>query len=650
MGQLSRTIAELDDWQGEVALAVARLRDWLGGTDLADNVIDERLDRIRNRLGRHTMSIAFVAEFSRGKSELINALFFADMGQRIVPSSAGRTTMCPTELQWDDTLTPAIRLLPIESRLDDRAIAQWREDFSAWEIRSFDPARPAELKQAFEAVREVITVPPARAAELGFDVDPEGRSDALAIGADGLVEVPRWRYALVNVPHPLLASGLTIIDTPGLNAIGSEPELTINTIPNADAVLFVLAADAGVTRSDIDVWREHISPSHESGRLVVLNKIDGLWDDLKTDDEVRQEIDDQAIRVSQTLDIARERVFPVSAQKGLVARVQNNTALLARSGLMTLEAALADDLIPQQRRLAEEHVTREFEAVATQITGVLNARRRNSAEQLFELGSLRGKNREKMGQMATRIRMEREDFDRSLRQLQGLRSVFTKHSGSLLSASGIDRLKRHVRETRDLMSSSRLSLGLREGMNHLFEKVRDDITESESIIREIETMMAAMYRSFSTEHGLSLGKPPTLSLDGFLRDIDRLDRLQQSQFGASVMLTTEKWALMRRFMESVAIRIKDIYKLHGKEIQRWLRTALTPIETQVREHQDQLKRRLDSVKRVLEANESLDDRIAEIENEGRLAQLNLAACEKLIDPVRALLGGQPDLEPALELA
>jgi hypothetical protein len=38
-----------------------------------------------------------------------------------------------------------------------------------------------------------------------------------------------------------------ILDTPGLNAIGTEPELTLNLIPNAHAVLFILAAETGVT-------------------------------------------------------------------------------------------------------------------------------------------------------------------------------------------------------------------------------------------------------------------------------------------------------------------------------------------------------------------------------------------------------------------
>lgn len=637
MGQLDKTIAELGGWQGELASSVAGFREWLAESELADPSMLDRVDRIGNRLGRSAVSIAFVAEFSRGKSELINALFFADQGQRIVPSSAGRTTMCPTELLWDPSLPPGIRLLPMDTRMDDRPIAQWREDLSSWTLRGFEAGNTGELKAAFDSVREVDIVSQERAGELGFFVDTDNSSDGFELNADGTVEVPRWRYALVNVPHPLLESGLTIIDTPGLNAIGNEPELTINTIPNADAVLFVLAADAGVTRSDIQVWREHISASHATGRLAVLNKIDGLWDELKTPDQIQAEIDGQVTRVAETLRISEGRIFPVSAQKGLVARVQNDEPLLARSGLLALEKTLANDLVPQQRRIVVEHVEREFESVCGQVTSLLKAQRRNAAEQAFELSSLRGKNRDKMGHMATRIRMEREEFDQSLRQLQGLRSVFARHSSALNSTTGTDRLKRHVRESRDMMRASKLSLGLHEGMNHLFARIRADLQESDQVISEICTMMGAMYRSFSAEHGLNLGSPVLFSMDRFHQEIERLDTVRRSQFGPATMMTTERWALMRRFYETIAVRIKDIYKSASKEIHAWLRSIMAPIEGQVREHQGQLKRRLDSVKRVLEANENLEDKIAEIEASRESAERKLAACEAVSASVRRLL-------------
>jgi hypothetical protein len=71
----------------------------------------------------------------------------------------------------------------------------------------------------------------------GFEVG-EGEGDLYRVGDDGLVEVPRWRHAVINFPHPLLKQGLVILDTPGLNAIGAEPELTLSLLPNAHAVLF----------------------------------------------------------------------------------------------------------------------------------------------------------------------------------------------------------------------------------------------------------------------------------------------------------------------------------------------------------------------------------------------------------------------------
>ena len=41
----------------------------------------------------------------------------------LLPSSAGRTTMCPTELLYDGSEAPCVRLLPIETRLESTTVA-----------------------------------------------------------------------------------------------------------------------------------------------------------------------------------------------------------------------------------------------------------------------------------------------------------------------------------------------------------------------------------------------------------------------------------------------------------------------------------------------------------------------------------------------
>ena len=114
------------------------------------------------------------------------------------------------------------------------------------------------------------------------------------VSSDGRWSCP-WRHALINIAHPLLKQGLVILDTPGLNAIGAEPELTVNLIPQAHAVVFMLAADTGVTKSDLSIWREHLvtEADNTDSRLVVLNKIDTMWDSLSTPAQVQGQIDRQ---------------------------------------------------------------------------------------------------------------------------------------------------------------------------------------------------------------------------------------------------------------------------------------------------------------------------------------------------------------------
>ena len=147
-----------------------------------------------------------------------------------------------------------------------------------WEHTPLEVNNPKQLAQAFARVSETRRVSTDEARALGF-MHGQNPDDLFTANADGGVEIPRWRHALVNIAHPLLRQGLVILDTPGLNAIGAEPELTVNLITQAQAIVFVLAADTGVTQSDLTIWREHLLDDQRdaAARLVVLNKIAHSW-------------------------------------------------------------------------------------------------------------------------------------------------------------------------------------------------------------------------------------------------------------------------------------------------------------------------------------------------------------------------------------
>ncbi|RYE52461.1 MAG: dynamin family protein, partial [Hyphomicrobiales bacterium] len=268
-------------WRRNFAHRLKWLSGWLSENDLLDQAVAERLRELEAQMRTSKVMVAFVAEFSRGKSELINAIFFAGYGRRIMPASAGRTTMCPTELGYSAKHVPSLRLLPIETRLEPHSLAHWRDDRARWTEITIDVNDAEQLATAMHKVAEVRWVPVEEACALGFWSDDTPDDNPMR-DAGGRVEIPRWRHALLNMPHPLLEQGLVILDTPGLNAIGAEPELTVSLIPQAHAVVFILGADTGVTRSDLSIWREHLITEGDAAetRIVVLNKIDTMWDTL----------------------------------------------------------------------------------------------------------------------------------------------------------------------------------------------------------------------------------------------------------------------------------------------------------------------------------------------------------------------------------
>ena len=150
MSNLVEKFGEYSHWRSGVVRALERYRDAIQAAGLADEGSQQRITRTLARLAEDRMTVAFVAEFSRGKSELINAIFFAGYGQRILPSSVGRTTMCPTELMYDASLPPSIRLLPIETRATSQSTSDLRaQPVTAAEQQGIAHDRPGQpVRQA----------------------------------------------------------------------------------------------------------------------------------------------------------------------------------------------------------------------------------------------------------------------------------------------------------------------------------------------------------------------------------------------------------------------------------------------------------------------------------------------------------------------
>jgi septal ring factor EnvC (AmiA/AmiB activator) len=110
------------------------------------------------------------------------------------------------------------------------------------------------------------------------------------------------------------------------------------------------------------------------------------------------------------------------------------------------------------------------------------------------------------------------------------------------------------------------------------------------------------------------------------------------------MVSKAKFTLMKRFFETIAIRVKHVYHIANRDLETWLKAVMAPLETQVREHHLQLRRRLDSVKRIHRASDELEDRIGELEQADAALRAQLAALKREIAAIDAVIE-HPDLLP-----
>ena len=614
-------------WRDQRLGRLAVLSNWLRQSNFDPALWQENLGALDQRLRQDLVQLAFVAEFSRGKSELINAIFFSGHGQRILPAGAGRTTMCPMELASDPRLPTGLRLLPIETRLDAATLAQWKARHDAWHDMPFAADDAQGMSAALAHLSDTLAVTLEHAQELGFYLEDAARATIVRTG-EGQVEVPRWRHALLNVDHPLLAQGLTILDTPGLNALGAEPELTLSLIPAAHAVVFLLGADTGVTRSDLELWTQHVG---EAGRLrsfVVLNKIDTLWDPLLAPEAVQIQIERQRESVASILQIPIERVFTISAHKALLARIQHNPELLQRSGVPALEAALSQVVDRERRELIDSGWRATLLDTLTLLERQFQQQIRQTDEQRLELAGLEGKNKNVVRNLVMRIGMERKEFDTGLAKVQALHVVNARQLGKVAELLDIQDTLGPLAEFRRRLKTAVLKTGVRGVLEATFADVRRRIGEVESALEENRTMLTAACDRLNTEFAFSVPSPKALKLEGLRLELDstRQDYLRY--------LTPARWLRLQntthaeRLVLSALARLRSLLERGVRDAQHWNRAALAQLDVQVRERKRNLGRRMQSLEQVENAEGELGQRITQLraygsEMRNQRAQLRL---------------------------
>ena len=601
-------IARYNRWREDLTQSVHAYHDWLEANSQLDVQQSIRFYDLLENLNKGRLMLAFLAEFSRGKSELINALFFSSFKERLLPSDVGRTTMCPTEIFHDPSEEPYLKLLSVETRYRDESISQLKNMPVEWSKVRLNINSAVDMKKALKALADTKKVYALEARMLGLA--PMLNEQGEVPGEEELVEVPAWRYAMVNYPHPLLSNGLSILDTPGLNALGMEPELTVSTIPNAHAVLFLLSIDTGVTKSDLEIWDRYVRPGLPQ-KVAVLNKVDLMWDELKTPAEIEKAISRMVDTTAQHLQLPRERIFAISAQKALLGKIREDAGLVRKSGIENLEKFLADEIVPMKRQILCKAVVSEIGGMMSSSRASIAKRQQANQAEIAELNGLVGKSREVVQKLWAKITAEKNAYNAALAEYKVNHAQFSAKKTALLDMLNPQKLDQHLARSAQAIEDSWLTVNVQRGMNSLVKDMSADFEAVFTASEDIKKLMQGVYNTFIEKFAFQKMKIPSLDLDPQRTKLQLLVMQTQAFAKDPVnVVVKEKHFVVKNFYSTLVKAAKANFTDAKNQAERWSQAVTLPLEVQIKDHKAQLQSRLDNLAKINEKTTSINEQMA----------------------------------------
>lgn len=194
-----------------VLLRLAAIADDLGAEYVAGDARS-----VAERVAEGRFYVTCVGQFKRGKSTVINAL----IGASVLPTGVIPITMVPTVIRYGDRPSVRVRFLSKE-----------------WSL------------VPMENLDEYVTE----------EKNPENTKAVTAVE--------------IFFPNPLLASGMCLVDTPGLGSVfGANAAATRAFAPHIDAAIVVIGADPPIAGDELELVDTVSKHVHEL--LFVLNKAD----------------------------------------------------------------------------------------------------------------------------------------------------------------------------------------------------------------------------------------------------------------------------------------------------------------------------------------------------------------------------------------
>jgi hypothetical protein len=298
-------------------------------------------------------------------------------------------------------------------------------------------------------------------------------------------------------------------------------------------------------------------------------------------------------------------------------------------------------VIPAKQEIMRSAVEREIgtmvessrQAIVTQFNAV-----RAEYKGLTELA---GKNRSVAQAMLARLENDRTNYKESVARYQESFVTVNQRGNALLDSLSDQALEKLMNTDRKFIEDAWSTAGLIKNMQGLFDHFTSQSDRILKFSREILALVESAYAHFHEKAGFEKLTPPALNLEKHTLAVHHLKQTTIEYCHHPKQILTEKHFLVPNFYESLVAEARRVFESTRADTESLLRAALTPLNTAVKEHEVQLGKRVENLRKLQDNLHSVADRSKQLEKQ----LLALKAQHDVLLGIKTNMGTRPVSHP-----
>ena len=380
----------------------------------------------------------------------------------------------------------------------------------------------------------------------------------------------------------------------------------------------MLAADTGVTKSDLEMWHNHVCYNRggsKQGLAVVMNKIDAMWDDLADENGYEASIRSQIKSSAVTLKVNENAIFPVSAKQALLAKVKNDHVLLEKSRLANLENYLANDVLNQRKNMLQTTVNRDIGFLVKESVNLTNSSLEHAMAQLEEFRKIDFQNQDMTDKLMAETRDRQTVYMTNVENFQASRRIFAVQAQLLIDSFAKEKMDKIIKVTKHDMAKSLTTYGMKQNMRKLFDELRDLLQDSVDITNESRRLVKVIHKKFKDEHGFKEIEPQLFSIKQYQLELEQIFDEGEAFRSSAKTAMSEQSIVINKLYSTLIAKARNIVRQAHTDAVAWSNSVLTPLMHQIKGHKKQIEGRLQMLRKINSSKGSVIENIASLEAE-----------------------------------